>query len=203
MLKINTFSENELVKVDFLLNLLPNFCSEVSEIAREDYLVRQGNAYASVAGIYRSEPRSITLYNSAFWGTVELGETEIPVLDLTLFTLIGYSLIDRPEISKGWPAFMYPRFNKGRGGNERVNIFDRKLIKEELVFTPHFLSFNPEMVSLEKSFALAYSCYLIFPNALLNAYPEVYKFLKEKVFQRKEYGKKETDPTHTVYRLHI
>lgn len=194
MLEEKNWKVSELEIIKEILGFLPErhttFSEVIKALVREDYLSRAGKSYLSVAGMYRVSTGSIVLYNPAFGGLLKLGEVEVPILDFTLVTLVGFSLFTHLQVKKFWAALMYPQFNKGRGATPRIKLVDTEMIREEIDYRGNVLYLNPANVSLDRSFALAYTSFLIAPDPLLRAFPDAYHFLKKTVFAGHDYRDK-------------
>ncbi len=181
----------ELEMVNALLRHLPErhirYNEGFAELVREDYLTGKDKTSLSAAGVYRTRGGSMILFHPAFWDPVALGATEIPAIHFTLLALVGYSLFTTLEVKKGWPPIMYPRYDRGPGARALVKIVDRELLPQELQLRGGELYMDPKLVSLDRSFAYCYACYVLAPENLLRSFPEAYQYLKTRIFAGREY----------------
>ncbi len=201
----NLWPMDDMKRVEGVMSMLPQrhirYNSWVREVSREDVLHHAGTNYPMVTGVYRPGKNSMVLYDSAFTEVLNLGETEAPALEFTFLTLVGYSLLHTSVVKKHWVDIFYPRFGKAKNERAHIQLVDQEKLLREVRLHNKSLILDEESVSAEKSFAVCYAAYVLFPEYLLRSFPEAYHFLREQVFVGKEYQRSGGERAGRVMRV--
>lgn len=191
MFEARNWNEAELAAVNQILGGFPErhvrYNEGLSQLVREDFLSTNEKTSLSAAGHYRTRSGSMVLYNPAFSDPIAVPGTKVRRLDFTLWALIGFSLFTTLEVRRNWAPIMYPRFDRGSGASPLLKVVDRELLNREMRLSGSELYLDPNLVSLDRSFAYCYACYALSPENLLRSFPNAYEYLKNRIFARREF----------------